>query len=288
VSVQGAKASEKTGAQLLWSVIYAVLGGLVFILGLNLLQLIPKGFKDVYKIGLSVLFLVAYFVSQRYAPNQKAVFLAFFLVSVGWVVDNNSTGELGRLLSLNTKTLPGFAYIMVISTLLVSAPVIVGWLVSGQSLSSIYVRGDKTVWGIVVGLAGLSLFAALGGLQALGQGMTARAVGAAIPMALVFSFANGFREELVYRAVFLKGFQANIGVVAAIIVTTLVFALAHVQAGYDTSSMVVFAIVLVLVGVVGSLIMIKTESMIGAVLFHAGADMLLIMTLLSSQQLALK
>jgi membrane protease YdiL (CAAX protease family) len=106
-------------------------------------------------------------------------------------------------------------------------------------------------------------------------------------MALVFSVANGFREELAYRAVFLRGFQANIGVVAAIAVTTLVFALAHVQTGYDTASLVVFAIVLVLVGVVGSLIMIKTESLIGAVLFHAGADMLLIMTLLSSQQLAL-
>jgi hypothetical protein len=52
--------------------------------------------------------------------------------------------------------------------------------------------------------------------------------------------------------------------------------------------MVVFAIVLVLVGAVGSLIMIKTESLIGAVLFYAGADMLLVMTLFSSQQLALK
>jgi membrane protease YdiL (CAAX protease family) len=260
----------------------------VFVLGLNLWHSIPERFQDLYKIGLSVLLLIAYTVSQRYAPNQKTVFLAFFLVSVGWVLDNDLTGKLVDLISLKTQTLPGLAYTMVISTFLVSAPVIVGWLVSGQSLSSIYIRGDKTVWGIVVGIAGLLLFSGLGGLQALGQGLTLKVVAGAIPMALVFSLANGFREELVYRAVFLKGFQANVGVAAAIIVTTLVFALAHVQAGYDTTSMVVFATVLVLVGVVGSLIMVKTESLIGAVLFHAGADVLLIMTLLSSQQLTLK
>ena len=38
MSVQGAKVRRKMGAQLLWSIIYALLGGLVFILGLNLLS----------------------------------------------------------------------------------------------------------------------------------------------------------------------------------------------------------------------------------------------------------
>ncbi|MBN1140134.1 MAG: CPBP family intramembrane metalloprotease [Anaerolineae bacterium] len=279
--------SKKMGAQLLWSIIYAILGGLVFILGLNLLRYIPRGFQDVYKVGLSVLLLVAYFVSQRYAPNQQPVILAFFLVSVGWLLDNYLTGEIKDLFSLDSRTMSGFAGIMVISTLLVSAPVLLGWLVSGRSLSAIYIRSDKSPWGIVVGLVGLLSFAGLGGLQALGQGLTMKVIGAALPMALVFSLANGFREELVYRAVFLKGFQANIGIAAAIVVTTLVFALAHIDAGYDTPSMIVFSIVLVMIGVVGSLIMIKTESLVGAILFHAGADMLLMMTMLSSRQLTL-
>ena len=90
------------GAQLLWSIIYALLGCLVFVLGLNLLQYIHRGFQDVYKVGLSVLLLVAYFVSQRYAPNQQAVVLAFFLVSVGWLLDNYVTGEIKDLFSLDS------------------------------------------------------------------------------------------------------------------------------------------------------------------------------------------
>lgn len=279
---------QKMGMQILWSVLYAMLGGLIFILGLNFLKSIPEQFQDVYKIGLPIIFLIMYFLSQRFVPNQKTVFWAFFLVSVGWVLDFYLTGKFVGFFSLNTKELSGFAYTMVISTLLVSLPVIIGWLMSGQELSKIYIQRSEKTWGIIVGIIGLLLFGGLGVLQALDQGLDISVIGAAIPMALVFSLANGFREELVYRAVFLKGFQANIGVIATIIVTTLVFTLAHVDVSYTTGNLIVFATVLVLIGVIGSLIMMKTGSLIGAVLFHAGADVLLIMGLLSSQQLLLK
>jgi membrane protease YdiL (CAAX protease family) len=192
------------------------------------------------------------------------------------------------MFSWDTQELSGFAYTMVTSTLLVSAPVIIGWLLAGQKLSAIYIQGSVKMWGTVLGIVGLLLFGGLGVLQALNEGLTIELIGAAIQLALVFSLANGFREELVYRAVFLKGFQTNIGIVATIIVTTLVFALAHIDPGYTTANLIIFAIVLVLIGVIGSLIMMKTGSLIGSVLFHSGADVLLIMGMLSSQQLMLK
>ena len=276
---------QKTNAPIFWSIVYAVIGGLIFILGLNLLRLIPREYQDIYKIGLSIILLIAYFASHKYFPNHKTVFLAFFLVSLGWIVENYLTGRIVDMFSWDTQELSGFAYTMVTSTLLVSAPVIVGWLLSGQKLSAIYIQGSTKIWGLVLGIVGLLLFGGLGVLQSLSQGMAIKLIGAAIPMALVFSLANGFREELVYRAVFLKGFQANIGIVAAVIVTTLVFALAHIDVSYAPANLIIFAIVLVLIGVIGSLIMIKTGSLIGSILFHAGADVLLIMGMLSSLQL---
>lgn len=278
----------KTNAPFFWLIVYAVIGGLIFILGLNLLRLIPVGLRDIYKIGLSTLLLIAYFVSHKYFPNHKTVFLAFFLVSLGWIVENNLTSRIAQMFSWNTQELSGFAYTMVVSTLLVSAPVIIGWLLAGQKLSDIYIQGSVKIWGTVLGIVGLLLIGGLGVLQALNEGLTIELIGAAIPLAFVFAVANGFREELVYRAVFLKGFQANIGIVAAIIVTTLVFALAHIDPGYTTANLIIFVIVLVLIGVVGSLIMLKTGSLIGSVLFHAGADVLLIMGMLSSRQLMIK
>jgi membrane protease YdiL (CAAX protease family) len=279
---------QKIRMEIFWSIIYVILGGLVFVLGLNLLKWIPEQFQDTYKIALPIVFLILFFVSLKYFPNQKTVFWAFFLVSLGWLLDFYLTGKIASMFSLNSNELSGMAYTMVISTFVISAPVIIGWLLSGRRLSAIYIQGSEKMWGIVVGIIGLLLFGGLGVLQAHDQGMALRAIGAAIPMALVFSLANAFREELVYRAVFLDSSQVNIGVISTIIVTTLVFVVAHVEVSYDTASLVIFSIVLVIIGVVGSLIMMKTGSLIGAVLFHAGADVLLIMGMLSSQQLMLK
>jgi len=279
---------QKISRQISWSVLYTILGCLIFVLGLNFLESIPGRFQDIYKIGLPIILLTLYFLSHRYIPNQKTVLLAFFLISAGWMLDFYLTGKLISLFSLNIKELSGFAYAMVISTLLVSTPVIIGWLMSGQALSTIYIQGSKKAWGITVGIMGLLFFGGLGVLQALDLGLEIKAIGAAIPIALVFGLANGFREELVYRAVLLQGFQANIGANATVFVTTLVFALAHIDVSYTPANLVIFAIVLVMIGVIGSWIMMKTGSLIGAVFFHCGADVLLIMGLLSSEQLMLK
>ncbi len=86
--------------KIVWSVIYVILESLIFILGLNFLKSIPDQFQDVYKIGLPIIFLIMYFLSQRYVPNQKTVFLAFFLVSVGWMLDFYLTGKFVGLFSL--------------------------------------------------------------------------------------------------------------------------------------------------------------------------------------------
>jgi membrane protease YdiL (CAAX protease family) len=287
-ALTGDREMQKMNAQIFWSIIYAVIGGLIFILGLNLLKLIPVKFQDSYKIGLPIILLIVYFASQKYFPDQKAVFLAFFLVSVGWMLDFYLTGKIKDIFSFNTKELSGLAYTMVISTLMVSAPVIIGWLISGQNLSVLFIQVSVKMWGIIPGIAGLLLFGGLGVLQSLDQGLAIKEIGVAIPLALVFSLANGFREELVYRAALIKGFQAKIGVFATIIVTTLVFTLAHIDVSYTPASQIVFIIVLVIIGVVGSLIMMKTGSLLGSVLFHAGADILLIMGMLSSQQLMMK
>ena len=276
---------QKITNRLFWSVLFTVIGGLIFVLGLNLLNFIPEKYQDIYKIGLPILLLVAFFTSRVYFPQHKTVFFAFFLVSLGWTVDFYLTGKIISVFSLNTRELSGFAYTMIISTLLVSATLITGWLLSGQKLSAIYMQGSEKIWGILLGIVGLLLFGGLGVLQSLSQGLAMEFIMTALPMTLIFSLANGFREELVYRAAFLRGFQTNIGLTAAIIVTTLVFTLAHLDVRYTPSNLIVFAAVLVIIGITGSLIMIKTGSLIGSVLFHAGADVLLVMGLLASHQL---
>ncbi len=278
---------QTTNQKLLWTFLYLLFGGLVFVLGLNLLIWVPEELRDSYKLGLPVLFAVLFFLSRKYFAEQTTVLWAFFLVSIGWLLDYYLTGKIAAWFSLESNELSGLAYTMLISTLLIATPVIVGWIFSDRKLAAIYIQASGKLWGIVVGVTGLVLFGGLGVLQAQDQGMALKSIGAALPLALVFSLANAFREELVYRAVFLNGYQVNIGTITTIIVTTLVFAVAHVDVSYDTASLLMFSTILVIIGLVGSLIMLKTGSLIGAVLFHAGADVLLILGLLSSQQLIL-
>ena len=185
----------KENPPIFWSITYVVIEGLIFLLGLNLLEFIPEKFQDVYKIGLPMLLLIAYLTSQKYIPHQRTVSLAFFLVSVGWTLDYYLTGIFKDLFSLDSTKLPDLAYTMVASTLLVAAPVIIGWLMAHRSLSDLFIQGSKKRWGIITGVLGLVLFSGLGILQSLNQELTIEALGAAIPFALVFSLATVFREE---------------------------------------------------------------------------------------------
>lgn len=278
---------QKMSAKLTWSILYTLIGGLIFILGLNLLQVLPPGLRDAYKLGLPVLLLLAYLISRKYSPSQETVFLAFFLVSLSWTVDYFLTSEIKGALSLDTKNLSGIAFTMVISTVLVSLPVLLGWRISGRPFSELYLKGSTDQRGILIGLAGLLLFSGLGILQARGQGLESGVILAAMPLALLFSLTNSFREELTYRAALLKGFQANIGSLATILVTTLVFTVAHVDVSYIPPEQILFVIGLLLIGIFGSWIMFKTGSLLGSVLFHAGADVLLILGLLASGQVML-
>ena len=199
---------QKTNAPIFWLIVYTVISGLIFILGLNLIRLIPVEFRDIYKIGLTSILLIVYFVSHKYFPNHKAVFLAFFLVSLGWIVENNLTSRIVHMFSWDTQELSGFAYTMVTSTLLVSAPVIIGWLLAGQKLSTIYIQGSGKIWGIFL-MVGLFLFGGLGVLQALSQGLAIELIGAAIPLALVFSLANGFPRGVSLSSGVFEGFTGK-------------------------------------------------------------------------------
>ena len=278
---------QKMSAKLTWSIVYTLIGGLIFILGLNLLQVLPAGLRDAYKLGLPVLLLLAYLISRKYSPAQETVFLAFFLVCLGWSADYYLTGKIREFFSLDTGQLTGIAVTMVISTVLVCLPVLLGWRMSGRPFSELYLKGSTDLRGILTGLAGLLLFGGLGLLQARNQSLEFSVILAALPLALLFSLANAFREELTYRAALLKGFQANIGSLATILVTTLVFTVAHVDVRYIPPDQVVFVIGLLLIGYFGSWIMFKTGSLLGSVLFHAGADVMLILGLLASGQLIL-
>ncbi|NJD66720.1 MAG: CPBP family intramembrane metalloprotease [Chloroflexi bacterium] len=86
---------------------------------------------------------------------------------------------------------------------------------------------------------------------------------------------NGFMEELHFRGLLLKPFERLLGTHAANLCIALFFTLAHAPVRYAPDIGAFMAILLVLSLAWGYVIQ-ETESLWGSVLFHAGADLLII------------
>jgi len=78
---------QRIGMGIFWSIIYVILGGLLFVLGLNLLKWIPENLQGSYRMPLPIVFLILFFVSQKHFPNQRRALGAFALVSLGCLLD---------------------------------------------------------------------------------------------------------------------------------------------------------------------------------------------------------
>jgi len=90
-------------------------------------------------------------------------------------------------------------------------------------------------------------------------------------------------EEIWFRGIFLKSYETIFGRKAAIIVTVLIFGTSHINATYDfPGGGVVFGLVVFGLGLVGAYAILKGDSLIGPVLFHAGYDLLIIVPVLNS------
>jgi uncharacterized protein len=87
-------------------------------------------------------------------------------------------------------------------------------------------------------------------------------------------------EELVFRGLFLGRYEPLLGKWLTILSTALVFTLAHAQVSYTTP--VGFLVVLFGLAIAWGWLMHKTGSLWGSALFHAGADLLIILPIFSS------
>ena len=97
----------------------------------------------------------------------------------------------------------------------------------------------------------------------------------AAPIA-VFVLANAFMEELLFRGLFLAQLRERTGGVLAVTATSLAFALAHVNVGYETpDALLGFLAVVLVLGVLWGATMLATRSLLASVLFHAGADVVI-------------
>ncbi len=240
-------------------------------------SLIPNNLWQIYLIVLSVFFLtltILFYKSERF-KKYWPVLMAFFIASFALNLQSIS-GWLG----FQSTSMNGLVLAMLSSTVLVVASIIILTRVSGGTMKSIFLAKGKLKLGLIVGIAGFLVFAVLSIPGAnylfMGQNLTIAKVVSWLPWILPIVFANGLREELLYRGIFLRKFESLLGTATAIFLQALIFSLSHSVAGIGMQQYTPYIMVLVfttfILGIVLGYVMRKTDSIIAPILIHAGTD----------------
>lgn len=244
---------------------------------------IPQELLTMYLVGISIVFLLSAILMRQNNHRKKyfdvvfAFFIAAFasvlqqiVVSVGW---------------WSGSTVSDIATSTVLSTVLVVIPIIVLTKIAGSNMASIHIAKGRFWLGFAVGLAGYILFfvTSIEGATTLfaGKNLSLERVLPWMPWIMTFVLSNGLREELWFRGLFLKKFEAFVGSKTANLLQALVFSLAHIDVQY-TPELLSFLGITLLLGLAFGFLIQKTRSLLGAILFHAGADVPVVIGIFSN------
>lgn len=257
--------------------LFLMCGLLVSFISMTFSPKIPDNIETICRISLMIVFLAVAIWSYRNELLKKywPVFFAFFVASFALFLSWQSAGWVLHFLDLSVNTPDGIAVAKLSASLLIVIPIILLTRISGDDLASIYLKKGELRLGLIIGLAGFVLFAALAVLQVIGQDISWEKVIPLTPWILVFVLANGFMEELLFRGLFLRKYEPFLGNKLSNLLTAVVFTLAHIQVTY-TPELPIFLMITFLLALAWGYVMQKTDSIWGSALFHAGADMLII------------
>ena len=266
---------QRTGLFLL----FLVCGFAIFVFGSNYFEIFPTNRNLTYNLVLSVLFLVValWLKRTKHWNRYWRIAFGFFIASIAFPVTSllsrGSAVVLGWF-NVTVATPQGIAIAKVYEMFLVVIPILLLTKLSGADLGSIYLKRGN--WKPSLGIGALLFFNfALSALLFFSDRYSSMDIlGSVIVWGLVFSFANGFMEELWLRGIFLKQFEPLLGVGGSVLLTSIVFAAMHAGVVYLTPAAVPFLLAYALtLGIGCGILMMKTGNIWGAMLIHAAADL---------------
>jgi membrane protease YdiL (CAAX protease family) len=261
----------------------------VFLLGANYGYLFPTNGDTTYTGAVTALFLIAALL-LRFSPKLAKYWLvafAFFIASSINFISSLFAGyntDFLHLLGVSEGTNAGLAVGKLYETLLVVVPIVGLTLASGGSLGSLYLKKGNLnyKWGFGVGF--LVLFNLLtSALIFYGMGYQVSQLGSAVLWGSVFAFSNSMLEELWIRGLFLKKLVPLLGATGTVLLTSAWFGALHFLSVAFLPAIVVpvFVINTFTLGLACSIMMLKTDSIWGAFLIHAAADLFLFIAILA-------
>ena len=247
--------------------------------------ILPRTYDYLAKITVCVLLLVLSLVarnSQRLHSYWQLLF-ALFVLTLVYALDFIVNVYILDYLKVPVNTPTTIALQKLNEALIVISMVIGCTLASGNDLRSIYIQKGNWKLGLKIGLVAFFLAALLSIPMATffnTQNLTISRALPWLPWILIFVLANAALEETLFRGLFLRKLERFFGKLLSNILIAVVFTLIHGTATYPRDQYAFLAVVFPLALAWGYITQ-KTEGLWGSILFHAGMDIPIILSVFS-------
>jgi len=254
-------------------ILFLTCGLLIFVVPIFLQYIV----RIIYFIVIPLFFLIISIIIYRNTQLNKffPVFFAFFIASLVFFL---------QMPWASGTTIENIVFNMLISTLIIVVPIILLTKISKNDISSLFLQKGNIRLGLIIGLVTFSIFLLTALPTAVylfgGQNISFDRLIYLLPWILIFIFLNGIREEILFRGLFLKKYDYFLGVDTSNVLQAIIFSLAHLSAQFTLFEFI-YLILTFFLGLAFGAIIQKTDSLLGAILFHAGADIPVIIAVFS-------
>ena len=250
----------------------------VFLLNMTLAPKISGSILLITRISLAAFFGAAILWFRiRKQPNARRISFALMVVNLAFFIVSFFTPEIW---GLNLETPRGIAFAKLSDAAIISMVLIIFFLLGGYRPKDIYLAKGRLFNGFLIGLLSF-VFMGYMAINNPEHPMATEFLVKNIAWILIFVLSNGFMEELLFRGIFLRQLGNFMKPVWAVVLTSVVFAAAHLQVTY-TPDVLFFVGITLILGLIWGLLMHYTKSIIASMLFHAGADLLIILPIYAS------
>lgn len=285
---------EKEKIQLNWLqrvglfLLFLLCEAVIFIFGSYYFDVFPTNKNLTFNLVVSTVFLVAmlWFRYDKRLNRLWQIPLVFFAASVAYPFTAIFESWIRTVLdwfAVTTDTSKGLAIEKICEMLLKTVPILVVVKLSGADMGSVFLKRGNIKLGLGIGTLVFFFLATATFMFAVQRFTSVDALVAAVVWGLVFSFINGFMEELWLRGIFLKRFASLIGINGAVWVTSIIFASMHSFAFYfDPFALAFFMVNTLALGLGCGYLMMKSDSLWGATVIHAASDFFLFVAVLAN------
>lgn len=269
-------------------IVFLICGVVTLFFGSNLYEAFPTNKNLTDNLIVSAVFLVIslWFKSDKRLNRYWQIMFAFFIASAVYPVTSLTVNWKNVVMSwfgVAVVTSRGLAIDKVLQMILTVIPILLLVKLAGADFGSVYLKSGNLKLGIGIGTLVFFFLAPAAFMFAAQRFTSVDTLSAAVLWGLIFSFANGFLEELWLRGIFLKHLESLIGINGSVLLTSIVFAVMHGFAFYFMPSALPFFVLNTLaLGMACGYLMMKSDSIWGAVLIHAASDYFLFIALLAN------